>query len=345
MHSSFLNHSASSRPFLQHSDAYIESSDTEDAPVSPTDSDSSFDEDEVNRRITPFWPKYCHVFRARGFRLETIKDVKLYYRNSQLTALDAGHRDFPFYSNQPDGRDDDALCPDAGIPDNLFRGIRLSDSQRVVVKAVHSKSREYNVICNLSRPPLRDDPMNHCIPVLDLFESMDDDIAFIIMEEWSSELIPNAGPCCLNVFLSALRQCIEHIVFMHKHCIAHLDISLRNLLTDYHGHYAYIDYEISRRFDPSQITLVYNYRGTEVPPECESGEGINPFKVDIWALAVLMLRACKLAGYWIPELMHVIEPMLNEVPDRRPSSLGALQIFDKVMSSLGISIGSPCVSH
>lgn len=146
---------------------------------------------------------------------------------------------------------------------------------------------------------------------------------------------------------------------MHKHCIAHLDISLRNLLTDYRGHYAYIDYELSRRFDPSQTALVYNYRGTELPPECEGGGGIDPYKVDVWALAVLMLRACKvsnavfavfakaehnrcaqLAGYWVPELMHVIEPMLNEVPNRRPSSLVALEIFDKVISSLGFRIGA-----
>jgi serine/threonine protein kinase len=83
---------------------------------------------------------------------------------------------------------------------------------------------------------------------------------------------------------------------MHKHRIAHLDISLRNLLTDYRGHYAYIDYELSRRFDPSQTALVYNYRGTELPPECEGGGEIDPYKVDVWALAVLMLRACKVSN-------------------------------------------------
>ena len=80
-------------------------------------------------------------------------------------------------------------------------------------------------------------------------------------------------------------------MFLHKNYIAHLDISLRNLVTDYEGHYAYIDYELSRRFN-SPAPAVRNYRGTEVPPECEKGEA-NPFKIDVWALAVLMLRACK----------------------------------------------------
>ena len=81
---------------------------------------------------------------------------------------------------------------------------------------------------------------------------------------------------------------------MHKHHIAHLDISLTNLLTDYMGHYAYIDYELSRRFEPTDPThLVYNYRGTELPPESGKDAPVDPYKVDVWALAVLILRSCK----------------------------------------------------
>lgn len=82
---------------------------------------------------------------------------------------------------------------------------------------------------------------------------------------------------------------------MHEHHIAHLDISLTNLLTDYKGQYAYIDYETSRRFesaDPS-THLIYNYRGTELPPESGKDTPIDPYKVDVWALAVLILRSCK----------------------------------------------------
>ena len=82
---------------------------------------------------------------------------------------------------------------------------------------------------------------------------------------------------------------------MHKHHIAHLDISLTNLLTDYKGQYAYIDYETSRRFESTDPTthLIYNYRGTELPPESGMDTPIDPYKVDVWALAVLILRSCK----------------------------------------------------
>ncbi|GLB34926.1 putative protein kinase [Lyophyllum shimeji] len=307
-------------------------SDFEHLPESPSSSDSSFDEDEVNRRITPHWPSYRNVFKLRGFRLETVRDVKEFYKHcmqddgTDPTISNSG------YLRVCESQDDDALCPDAGMPDNLFRGFRICDGTKVMVKAVHLRSREYEVIRLLSTPPLRDDPMNHTIPVLDLIEVRDDDIGFIVMEEWSPQLIADR-PCCLGLFLAALRQCIEHVVFMHRHHIAHLDISLRNLVTDYKHHYAYIDFEGSRMYAGGSSPVICGYRGTEVPPECERGEPADPYKIDVWALAVVILRACKLTGYYIPELMQVIKPMLHDAP-YRPSIFCVLQAFDAMISTI-----------
>jgi serine/threonine protein kinase len=79
---------------------------------------------------------------------------------------------------------------------------------------------------------------------------------------------------------------------MHQRHIAHLDISLRNILTDNRGHYAYIDYELSRRFDCSMpAPQIQPHRATEITPESERGEASDPYKTDVWALAVLILRA------------------------------------------------------
>jgi serine/threonine protein kinase len=83
---------------------------------------------------------------------------------------------------------------------------------------------------------------------------------------------------------------------MHKYHIVHLDISSTNLLTDM-GHYAYIDFELSRQFESTAPSthLVWNYRGTELPPESGKDTPIDPYKVDVWALAVLLLRSCKVS--------------------------------------------------
>jgi hypothetical protein len=44
--------------------------------------------------------------------------------------------------------------------------------------------------------------------ILDFVEIIKDNVVFIVMEEWSPQLITDP-PCCLKGFLGALRQCIE----------------------------------------------------------------------------------------------------------------------------------------
>jgi len=136
----------------------------------------------------------------------------------------------------------------------------------------------------------------------------------------------------------------EHIVFMHRQRIAHLDISLHNFLTDHEGHYACIDYEQSRRYDNSlTVPQIQYYRATEIPPELELGKSSDPFKVDVWALGVFILRACQLTGYHVPELLHICKPMLHDNPDRRPSSSMVQKAFDLMVTTIGETRLHDCV--
>ncbi|KAF4576591.1 non-specific serine/threonine protein kinase [Pleurotus pulmonarius] len=308
---------------------------------SPPSTKSSIDEDEVNRRVRPCWNRYRRLLESKGFHLETFRDVKSFYECVPDYQMPAAPGHMPIHTRM----DEDALCPDPGLPDNLFRGYRTCDGRRVMVKAVHVDSRELDIIRYLSTPPRRMDPMNHCIPVLDLIEVRDDCLAFLVMEEWSSQLV-SVTPCCLRLFLAALQQCIEHAVFMHKHRIAHLDISIRNLLTDYNGHYAYIDFELSRRFNGDPNPRVQGYRGTEIPPEVERGEPSDPYKIDVWAMGVLILRACKLTGFFVPQIMNLVEPMLCEEPDSRPCMEKVLRMFDIIVRSIDpTQLQSSCPSQ
>ena len=143
--------------------------------------------------------------------------------------------------------------------------------------------------------PLRDDPMNHTIPVLDIFDDPESGISFIVMEEWPPQYSAFGQICSPECLITAIRHCIEGLVFMHDHGIAHLDISSRNVLTDYDGHYCFIDFEMSRCFGTADMgrCRITGSRGTEIPPELESGGESDPFKVDVWALGILILQACK----------------------------------------------------
>ncbi|KZT67740.1 hypothetical protein DAEQUDRAFT_745989 [Daedalea quercina L-15889] len=290
---------------------------------------SDEDDEDVNHRVYPNWCSYRHTILRRGFRLDTCRDVKQLYQRYWEALASQGcsiSKDSPGYLRACNGKSDDELCPDIGLPDNLFRGTRCLNGTSFVIKAVHLHSREYDVVRYLSSSPIREDPMNHCIPVLDLIEVPSDDLAFIVMEEWSSHLDTDP-PHTLWGFLGIVRQHLEHIAFMHTHRIAHLDISVPNTLTDNTQGYACIDYETSRRFDAVN-PRIRCLRTSEVPPEVERGECCDPYKIDVWSSGMLILRVSQLTGCQPPELQPFILRMLDEDPMRRPTAREALAIFD-----------------
>ncbi|KII88468.1 hypothetical protein PLICRDRAFT_41629 [Plicaturopsis crispa FD-325 SS-3] len=310
---------------------YESDSDSEASSSSCT----SIDDDEVNGRATPCWATCRNILHARGYALDTCRDVKEFYHrhwSDQERALEASRATSGYY-RACSSHDDNALCKDAGLPDTLFRGSRIQDGMRVVIKAVRLRSRELDVVRFLSTPPIRHEPMNHCIPVLDVIEIPEDDLGIIVMEEWSAPLMADT-PCCMRLFLGCLQQIIEHIAFMHQNMIAHLDLSLVNILTDGQGHYATIDYELSRRFHDALDPRIHGGRSTEMPPEFERGECCDPFKVDIWTLAVLILRVMKLQGLCLPELIRLTGPMLAEDAKTRPTAAQVLDAFNRIVSTM-----------
>ncbi|KAF9246491.1 kinase-like protein [Melanogaster broomeanus] len=302
---------------------------------SSSSSDSSFDDDEVNTRVIPNWLKYRDLITTEGYRLDTVRDVKEHYRRYGIGTEKRGVDSYlSGFIHACAECDDDALCKDPGLPENLFRATCLKTGTKLMVKAVNRLSRELQNVRDISSPHLRRDPMNHCIPIVNIIDVPADGICFIVMEEWSSHLLPEI-PSTLREFLSAIHHCIEHVVFMHRNRIVHLDISLHNFLTDYSGRYACIDYELSRKIDdlvgPGSIWP----RGTEIPPELERGQVSNPYMVDVWALAMLILRACKMADFYVPELLHLTRPMLHDNPDKRPSAAAVLREFKRVVFMMG----------
>ncbi|KAF8447933.1 kinase-like domain-containing protein [Boletus edulis BED1] len=305
--------------------------------ASSSSSDSSLDEDQLNARLSPHWPTYRDLILSRGYQLDTVRDVREYYRHHGLTSLPLCG-----YTSAHTFTDDRALCKDPGLPENLFRAICCTTGIRLMIKAVNRLSREVQNVRHMSSPPLRHHPMNHSIPILDIIDVPAGGICFIVMEEWSSHLFPEI-PSKLRDFLSAIHQCIEHIAFMHRNHIVHLDISLHNFLTDYRGRCACIDYELSQRVDDLVAAGTCWPKGTEVPPELERGQVCNPYMIDVWALAILILRACKIGNLYIPELLHLTAPMLNHNPDRRPTVAAVLREFKRLILLMGEErLDQPC---
>ncbi|KAG8217531.1 kinase-like protein [Butyriboletus roseoflavus] len=308
---------------------------------SSSSSESSLDDDQLNARLSPQWSKYRDLILSKGYRLDTVRDVREHYQRYGVGA-ETRVPHLSGYRHTYTTSDDSALCKDPGLPENLFRATCCTTGMKLMVKAVNRLGREVQNVRHMSSSHLRRDPMNHCIPVLDVIDVYIDGICFIVMEEWSSHLLPEI-PSKLRDFLGVIHQCIEHITFMHRNCMVHLDISLHNFLADYHGRCACIDYELSRRIDDLVTPGTYWPKGTEVPPELERGQARNLYMVDVWALGILILRACKIANLDIPELLHLTRPMLNHNPDKRPPAAAVLQEFKRLVLLMGEErLNQPC---
>ena len=64
----------------------------------------------------------------------------------------------------------------------LIDAIRVSDNTRVYIKPVRTGDEESQIAMMLSAEPLRSDPRNHCVPVLDLFQDDEDPrISYMVM--------------------------------------------------------------------------------------------------------------------------------------------------------------------
>ena len=59
---------------------------------------------------------------------------------------------------------------------------RISDNAYVYIKVVRTDSAELCLLQFLNREELRDDPMNHCVPLLDVFQDDEDpDLSYMVM--------------------------------------------------------------------------------------------------------------------------------------------------------------------
>jgi hypothetical protein len=71
---------------------------------------------------------------------------------------------------------------------------------------------------------------------------------------------------------------------------------MHNFLTNREGRCACIDYEMSQTFTAMSSARVSGYnRGTEIPPESGRRQFLDPYKVDVWALGILVVRASKVS--------------------------------------------------
>ncbi|OSD07008.1 hypothetical protein PYCCODRAFT_1449738 [Trametes coccinea BRFM310] len=246
---------------------------------------------------------------------------------------------------------------------------RLVDGAIVVLKKVMVSRfpHEIEISRFLSSPALAKDPRNHCVPVYDVLSVPDnDDLKLLVMpllhEFYSPKFLTvgEAVECC--------RQIIEGMQFMHSHRVAHRDCGLLNIMmdpkplfpklfhfatpwlnTDISGRakhstrtssptkYFYIDFGISRKFDPAKgPPRAWPIRGADktVPEFAKSTDPCDPLPTDIYYLGNT-IRTALLQEYRGLEFMKpLVDDMVQDDPSKRPTIDDVAARFDILLGSL-----------
>ncbi|KAL6302707.1 kinase-like domain-containing protein [Sparassis latifolia] len=227
----------------------------------------------------------------------------------------------------------------------------------VVIKVIskgEEGANERRILEILNSEPLRSDPANATIPVLDFLEY--EDYCFAVMpccDSSSSYPFLYASEC-----LDFAEQSLEALCFLHKHRIAHLDISFENIVVNHHGEmpeqykydqngrslkiwpplewrstfpvrYCLLDFGISVQFPEdlplSRCTILPFPQGREHrAPETLGKKAFNPFAADVYQMARLLYAWFTDLANDVPDLLKLLQDMSYYNPSGRITASTAL---------------------
>ncbi|KAG1751902.1 hypothetical protein EDB19DRAFT_1206914 [Suillus lakei] len=247
---------------------------------------------------------------------------------------------------------------------------RVSDGSYVSLKIVKKSRHPHEVEigqCFMSEP-LVSHPKNHCVPFLEVLSPPnDEDRQLIVMPL----LLPFAE-LPFDTFgevMECLRQLFEGLLFMHNNHVAHRDCMWMNIMMDakdlyvepYHPveprmkrdfsgrarHYTrtqrppkyyFIDFGLSRRYDPREATpLEYPiFGGDKSVPEFQNNADVpvNPFPTDVYYLGNLIREEFMDTKIGFDFLKPLIDEMVRNDPNTRPTMNVVVERFDLIRQQL-----------
>ncbi|KAH6910835.1 other/AgaK1 protein kinase [Coprinopsis sp. MPI-PUGE-AT-0042] len=207
--------------------------------------------------------------------------------------------------------------------DSVNDAIQLSDGRHVVLKKVSKQKEpeELKIMQFLNQEELLTDPRNHCVPLLNHFQSPEDDYEIVVMpllRDYDDPQFDTVGEV-----MDFIRQILEGFAFLHEHRIAHRDVKGENILmnavglgiTDFHfsakslsadgkkrlspkhyrterwPKYYLIDFGFSSQYSPDEMPPMElpRFATDETLPELDNHRTpCNPFPVDVYYVGNLI---------------------------------------------------------
>ncbi|KAJ7123214.1 kinase-like domain-containing protein [Mycena filopes] len=282
------------------------------------------------------WNSLRPLLKAHGYRLFTVRDMAYVFAGREPVDEE--------YAGPP--QEDDGIHWVSTNGAVFDPAIRLSDSSHVVLKIVDTaRSQEARIFAHLKLgdPSIALDPSNKVIPVLEVIE-LSATRSIVVSERWGSRYNDFTDPTeTWEGFAAFVQQALQGLAFLHAHHIAHLDISMNNIL-EYPPllnppnppeppRYAFIDFGLSVMYNPESDPGPYRVTGnvaTYKPPKLSKTVPYDPFKVDVWQMGEVLSLICKDPDVEmaIPETFHaLLSEMKHDVPTERPTAAQALGKF------------------
>ncbi|KDN34740.1 hypothetical protein RSAG8_12182, partial [Rhizoctonia solani AG-8 WAC10335] len=241
-------------------------------------------------------------------------------------------------------------------PIRVLDATRIRDEQQVMIKIVIPTSQgegadEYAVLRHFSTPPLKDDPSNHVVPLIDSFPIPGVAAGiFIVMPLLGAYDRPPFRD--LAEIHDFLQQLFDGACFMHANYVAHCDIASANILMDsgplyeepFHPFHQTQSIDVQRfiypKYKRSQkgtryyiIDLGYakwfqdknsprtatGLHAREPAPEQAGGSPYDPFAVDVYQLGTMIHKDFVENFNQLRFLSLLVNEMTQHNPTKRPN--------------------------
>jgi len=268
-----------------------------------------------------------------------------------------------------EGKTHRLFCEDAILSPSrpsLMDARRISDNAMVYIKRMKTDCNEVKIATFLTSGAISQDPRNHCVPILDVFQDSDDStLTYVVMPFLRGMDSP---PFSLVVeVMDFIDQILEGLVFLHEVGVAHRDCSRKNILMDgnamfpsgFHPvrdmalpdysdrapyylrsevpvKYYYVDFGISVFIPPDhhpKLALGADGRDREVP-ELSLEVPYDPFKVDIFIIGNVFRRELQDKYSNLGFLSPLIDNMTQNNPDERPDAQEALVQWRRIRPTI-----------
>ncbi|EGN92940.1 hypothetical protein SERLA73DRAFT_64928 [Serpula lacrymans var. lacrymans S7.3] len=267
-------------------------------------------------------------------------------------------------------------CEDAQIPwisclyNHILDATRIDDGSFVTLKVI-VKSRhpfEVDIARYCSSESISSHPNNHCIPVYDVLQVPEDQDKVVMV----MPLLRMYNDPPFDTFGEAVecfRQLFEGLQFIHKHHVAHRDCMTLNIMVDpkplcidaFHPYkpfvrrdfkgyaryrtrtqsppkYFFIDFGISRRYDPGDEAHMEDpiWGGDKTVPEFQTSvDPQNPYYTDVYYLGNVIREDFIEGKIGFEFMIPLVTDMVQDDPAKRPSMDEVVARFEGLRKELG----------